>query len=223
MNYIRKSFNRPEKDLIEKFKNIPTPILSDVMGRYRCMDNSIRPVYESARIVGTALTVKTYPSDNLMIHAGVKLAEPGDVLVVDAGGFTNAGLWGELLTLAAQMREIKGLVIDGGIRDCKEIEEMDFPVFSKGINARGGYKNNPGSINCTISCGGISVNPGDIIVGDENGVVVVPLENAYQVYEKAIDKLKAEEVIREKMNEGIELFDILNLKEQLEKLNIKTI
>ena len=220
MNYIKKDYKKPDIELIEKFKSLPTPAISDVMGRHSCMSNRIRPVYKEARVVGPALTVRAYPSDNLMIHVGLKMAVAGDILVVDAGGYSNVGLWGEVMTICAQTKGVKGLVIDGGIRDCKELEELDFPTFSAGINARGGFKSDPGSVNCPISCGDVVVNPGDIIVADENGIVVVPLDNAVEIYEKAVLRVQSEEIIKEQLRQGIEIFDILELDKQLAELHI---
>jgi len=220
MNQIIREFTRPSKDIIAKFADIPSAIISDVLGRYNCMDNRIKPVYPKARVVGPAFTVRTYPSDNLMIHLALKLAEKGDLLVVDAGGYPNAGLWGELMTVAALQKELVGIVIDGGVRDRSEIEELGFPVFCAGINARGGYKSNPGALNCAISCGGIAVNPGDIIVADENGVVAIPQDEAESTLLKAQQKMIAEAELIKKMRQGIELFELLGLDEELKRLNI---
>lgn len=222
MNNIRTTVERLDENLIAKFSSISTPTLSDVMGRHFCMDSSIKPIYTKAKIVGSAFTVKTYPSDNLMCHIALKMAMPGDVLVIDAGGYTNAGLWGELMSIAAKLKGIAGVVIDGGARDCREIEEMGFPVFARGISARGGYKINPGSINNPVACGGISVGPGDIIVADENGVVAIPKEDANNVYDKALKKIKQEEEIKEKLLEGKELFSLLSLDSVVKQLNIST-
>lgn len=223
MNCIRTNFIRPDKRLIEKFSKISTPTVSDAMGRHFCMDSSIKPIYKNAKVVGPAFTVKTYPSDNLMCHIALKMAMPGDVLVVDAGGYSNAGLWGELMSIAAKIKGLAGIVIDGGVRDCNEIEAMDFPVFAKGINARGGYKTNPGSLNCTIACGGIAVDAGDIIIADENGVVVIPRTSAEEVYERSIKKVEDEKQIKERLFKGEALFDLLDLEKAVTKLNLTLI
>ncbi|MDQ1002030.1 4-hydroxy-4-methyl-2-oxoglutarate aldolase [Neobacillus niacini] len=220
---FNRTFERPNKEWNEKFANIATPIIGDVMGRQNIMDHRIRPIWTGARCVGTALTIMSYPSDNLMIHLGVSLAEEGDILVVDAGNYPNAGVWGEILTVNAMQRNIGGIIIDGAVRDIKEIEELGFPMFASGINARGGYKSNPGTVNMPVSCGGVAVCPGDLIVADENGVAVIPKVDIEMVYEMCLTKMKAEQKIMEQLKLGKDTLEILNLEESIEKLGIKLV
>jgi 4-hydroxy-4-methyl-2-oxoglutarate aldolase len=220
---FNRSFERPDKHWIEKFAGIATPIIGDVMGRQNIMDHRIKPIWAGARCVGSALTIMSYPSDNLMIHLGVSLAEAGDILVVDAGNYPNAGVWGEILTINAMNRNIGGIVIDGAVRDIKEIEEIGFPMFASGINARGGYKSNPGTVNMPVSCGGVAVCPGDLIVADENGVAVIPKADIEMVYEMCLTKMKAEQKIMEQLKLGKDTLEILNLEESIEKLGIKLV
>jgi 4-hydroxy-4-methyl-2-oxoglutarate aldolase len=220
---FNRTFERPNKEWNEKFANIATPIIGDVMGRQNIMDHRIRPIWTGARCVGTALTIMSYPSDNLMIHLGVSLAEEGDILVVDAGNYPNAGVWGEILTVNAMQRNIGGIIIDGAVRDIKEIEELGFPMFASGINARGGYKSNPGTVNMPVSCGGVAVCPGDLIVADENGVAVIPKADIEMVYEMCLTKMKAEQKIMEQLKLGKDTLEILNLEESIEKLGIKLV
>jgi 4-hydroxy-4-methyl-2-oxoglutarate aldolase len=165
----------------------------------------------------------SYPSDNLMIHLGVSLAEEGDILVVDAGNYQNAGVWGEILTVNAMNRNIGGIIIDGAVRDIKEIEELGFSMFASGINARGGYKSNPGTVNKPVSCGGVAVCPGDLIVADENGVAVIPKEDIEIVYDKCLAKIEAEQQIMEQLKRGKDTLEIMNMDETLVKLGIKLI
>lgn len=221
MQTFNRTFERPYKEWNEKFASIATPIIGDVMGRQNIMDFRIRPIWTGARCVGPALTVMTYPSDNLMIHLGVSLAEEGDILVVDAGNYPNAGLWGEILTVNAMERKVGGIVIDGGVRDIKEIEELGFPMYASGINARGGYKSNPGTVNMPVSCGGVAVCPGDLIVADENGVAVIPKDDIEIVYEKCLAKIEAEKGIMEQLRQGKSTLEIMNMEETLVKLGIK--
>jgi 4-hydroxy-4-methyl-2-oxoglutarate aldolase len=220
---FNRSFERPDKKWYEKFADIATPIIGDVMGRQNIMDNRIRPIWTGARCVGSALTIMTYPSDNLMIHLGVSLAQEGDILVVDAGNYPNAGIWGEILTVNAINRKIGGIVIDGGVRDIKEIEELGFPMFAFGINARGGYKSNPGTVNRPVSCGGVAVSPGDLIVADENGVAVIPKDDIEIVYVKCLEKIESELKIIEQLKLGKDTLEIMNMEESLVKLGIKLI
>ncbi len=219
-NFIR-SFERPSNTWINKFSQVPTPVIGDVMGRQNIMDARIRPAWAGARIVGPALTIMTYPSDNFMIHVGVTLAQEGDILIVDAGNYQNAGLWGEILTINAMQRKVKGIVIDGAVRDVKEIEELQFPMFASGINARGGYKSNPGTVNKPVSCGGVAVCPGDLIVADENGVAVIPRLDIEGIYEECVEKMNSESKIIEQLKQGKDTFEIMNMQDTLDKLGIK--
>ncbi|MGM0900587.1 MAG: 4-carboxy-4-hydroxy-2-oxoadipate aldolase/oxaloacetate decarboxylase [Bacillota bacterium] len=221
MNHFNRSFERPNKSWVEKFSHIPTPIIGDVMGRQNIMDARIRPTWDGARFVGPALTIMTYPSDNFMIHVGVSLAKEGDILIVDAGNYQNAGLWGEILTINAMQRKVKGLVMDGAVRDVKEIEELQFPMFASGINARGGYKSNPGKVNVPVSCGGVAVCPGDLIVADENGIAVIPRLDIENIYALCMKKIDSEKEIIEQLNQGQDTFEIMNMQETLAKLGIK--
>ena len=221
MKEFNRSFDRPDKSWNHKFSQIPTPVIGDVMGRQNIMDARIRPTWTGGRMVGPALTVMTYPSDNFMMHVGVSLAQEGDVLVIDAGNYQNAGLWGEILTVNAMYRKVEGIVIDGAVRDVKEIEELKFPVFASGINARGGYKSNPGTVNRPVSCGGVAVSAGDLIVADENGVAVIPKQNIEEVYYECLEKIEAENQIMEQLKQGKDTFEIMNMQETATKLGIK--
>ncbi|WP_252312671.1 RraA family protein [Sinobaca sp. H24] len=221
MQEFSKGFKRPHKSWNEKYSDIPTPVIGDVMGRFNIMDERIKPIWKGDRYVGPALPIMTYPSDNFMIHLGVDLAEEGDFLIVDAGNYQNAGLWGEVLTVNAMEKKIKGIVIDGAVRDVKEIEELKFPVFASGINARGGYKSNPGTVNIPISCGGVAVSPGDLIVADENGIAVVPQNDIEIIYKKCIEKIDAETEIMDQLRHGKNTFEIMGLDNTLERLGIK--
>ena len=221
MYIIRKTITRPDAALIEQFKDLPTPLLSDVMGRHHVMDAGIRPVYKGAKICGPAFTVRAYPSDNLMIHAALKFAQNGDVLVADAGGFPNAGLWGEIMTVNAQRKDIAGLVLDGGCRDIDELEERGFPVFARGINARGGFKLDGGSVNEPISCGGVCVQPGDLVVADVCGVCVVPRDDMDEVLALACKKLNVEETMMKKLAAGEDFYDITGMDEILRKIGVR--
>lgn len=221
MKNFKSSFERPSNIWINKFSDIPTPVIGDVMGRQNIMDARIRPTWVGARFVGPALPIMTYPSDNFMIHVGVSLAQAGDILVVDAGNYQNAGLWGEILTINAMHRKVKGIVIDGAVRDVKEIEEVQFPMFASGINARGGYKSSPGTVNIPVSCGGVAVCPGDLIVGDENGVAVIPRLDIETVYEGCVKKINSEKQTIEQLKQGKDTFEIMNMQGTLDKLGIK--
>jgi 4-hydroxy-4-methyl-2-oxoglutarate aldolase len=221
MYTVIKEIERPERTLIAKFKEIATPVLSDVMGRHHCMDYQIRPVFKGARFCGPAYTVRAYPSDNLMIHVALKFAQAGDVLVADAGGYANAGLWGEIMAVNAVRKGIAGLVIDGGCRDVDELEGLGFSVFARGINARGGFKLDGGSVNEAVSCGGVCVHPGDLVVADVCGVVVVPKQDMETVLKLAEEKLAAEQQIMQRLRNGEDFYDITKMEEYLDKIGVK--
>jgi 4-hydroxy-4-methyl-2-oxoglutarate aldolase len=212
---------RPSKEIIKELSAFGTAMIADSMGRYGAMKPYIRPVVGKTKLAGPAFTVQTYRSDNLMLHVALELAEEGDVLVVDAGEVINAGLWGGLMTTMALKKKLGGVVTDGAIRDSQEIIESGLPVFSKSISPLGGFKESPGSVNIQISCGGVVVNPGDIIIGDDDGVAVIPINKATEVLELCKKTDARETLFRKGMNEGKSLFELLNLKKKLENINIK--
>lgn len=161
---------------------ISTPNVADVMGRFRATGGAMCSIAGSEiHLVGTAFTVRTPPADNLMVHKAMDLAQAGDVIVVEAGGDMSHAILGELMCVYAQTRGIAGFVVDGPVRDGAAIRALSYPVFAKGLAPRGPHKEGPGEINVTISCGGLSVSPGDVIVGDADGVAVVPRGNAEEV------------------------------------------
>jgi 4-hydroxy-4-methyl-2-oxoglutarate aldolase len=210
---IVKDFRRLNPKVIEKYKDFSTPIVSDSMGKFNCMRSDIKPCYPGARICGPALTINTYMGDNLMLHVGLKLAKPGDILVVSTGGCLEGGYWGEIMSLSAITHQLGGLVIEGGIRDVEKIQEIGFPVFSSNISPRGTFKVNPGALNIPINCGGISVSPGDLILGDEDGVAVVPYDSARAVLARAESAQRKEAILIERVLKGEYIFDILKLED----------
>ncbi|MBI2755542.1 MAG: RraA family protein [Chloroflexi bacterium] len=173
---------RPDRSLVEQFVGIPPSNIGDVMYRSRCMNPAIRYLGAlGGTMVGTAITVRTAPGDNLMVHAALDLAEPGDVLVVDAGGDLSHAIVGELMARMAQLKGLAGFVIDGAMRDVAGIRELGFPVYARGATPAGPYKSGPGEVNVEIACGGVVVRPGDVLVGDEDGIVVVARDEAASV------------------------------------------
>jgi 4-hydroxy-4-methyl-2-oxoglutarate aldolase len=172
---------RPSKATIERLSKLPAANAADVMGRFRSMDAGIKPVDPSMRVCGPAVTVLTRPGDNLMCHMAMELAQPGDVIVVNTCGGIYAAVWGELMTHSAIEAQLGGLVVDGAVRDRTELRQLGFPVFSRAIVATSCDKDGPGEINVPIACGNTVVFPGDVILGDEDSVVVVPREWADEV------------------------------------------
>jgi len=149
------------------------------------------------KLCGVAVTVKTTPKDNLSIHEAIYECKPGDVLVIDVEGYTEAGYWGEIMTLAAIKQGIKGIIINGGVRDAEVIENLGFPVFCSNVCIRGTNKSNLGTINYPIVLGGIQIKPGDVVVGDRDGVVVVPLEEAKNTLKNSLERIEEENKIKE--------------------------
>ena len=178
---IRDDIERPESALIEQLRDFPTPDISDMLNRLYTMHMSIHNLSTETAIVGSACTVKVYPGDNLMVHKALDIAKPGDVIVVDAGSSSMNGIIGDLIATKAKHRGVAAFVIDGLIRDLPEVCDSGLPVFARGVTPIGPLHRGPGEINFPVSCGGIVVNPGDIICGDKNGVVVVRQDLAEDV------------------------------------------
>ena len=184
-NRIKKTFARPEKALVEGFRGIPVSNIDDNMGRIAAVDASIYPLNPDIRLLGVAYTINAPAGDNLLFHAALDMAEPGDVLVLANKGSMSRSLCGEIMSTYAKSRGLAGIIIDGCVRDSDALRKMDFPVYAKGVTPNGPYKNEPGEINFPVSFGGIVIQPGDIIVGDSDGILVIPPEFAAEILEKA--------------------------------------
>jgi RraA family protein len=184
---------RPSRALVTALAEMVTPHLSDNMSRMRGAGSRLRPMHRSGKLAGPAFTVRAGPGDNLMTHKAIDIAEPGDVIVIDAGGYLDQAIIGEIMASWAAKRGIAGFVIDGAIRDVAFIAAGSYPVYAAGVTHRGPYKNGPGEINVPISVGGMVVQPGDIIVGDEDGVVAVPQADAERVLAAAREQKKKED------------------------------
>ena len=189
-------FPRPpqqlDEALIKRFHQVPVANISDCMHRMTAAGPRLRPMHKGAAMVGLALTVKTRPGDNLLIHKAIALAQPGDVIVVDGGGDLSNALIGELMVTYAASRGIIGFVINGSVRDSAMIAAGNFAVFAAGITHRGPYKDGPGEINVPIAIDGMVIHPGDLMVGDEDGLVCVPAGQAADILAAALAKGEAE-------------------------------
>lgn len=204
-------------DVVARLAKLPTGNLSDAMGKKGNMDCGIKPVFLQARMGGPAVTVRGVPGDNLAAHLGLDQAPAGSVLVIDARGFPNAGLFGEIMALASQKKGLAGVVIDGACRDRLGIAELGFPVFSRAVNPGGTVKETLGEVNVPITCGGRTVNPGDIVVGDADGVVVIPKDSAEPVLEKAEAISANEEKVMERVRRGETLMKIFEFDKLIAK------
>jgi len=202
----RTDFKRPEPGLLDEIKGLMdqtgclTGNVGDCLGRAAAMDSRVKGLSQGMKLVGPALTVKVPPIDNLMIHKALTLVKPGDVMVIDGGGDHSWALLGFLMVSTAIKLGLAGMIVDGCIRDAAEIRTSGFPIFAAGIHPNGPMKEGPGEINYPIQCGGLNVHPGDIIVADDDGVVVVPQDHAAGI----VDKVKAVIVREEKRLAEIE-------------------
>lgn len=179
---------RPSAALLKQFKGVVVAHLSDNMGRLQGAVDLL-PMHRGGQMLGVALTVRVPPGDNLMVHKAIDIAQPGDVIVVDAGGEITTAIIGEIMTTHAAKRKVAGMVIDGAVRDSGALARNSFPVYARGVSHRGPYKDGPGEINVPVSIGGMVVNPGDIIVGDEDGFVAVAQSDAAELIKMAKKKL----------------------------------
>lgn len=189
---ILRDFERVPADVVRQAAGYQAAILADVHGRRGALHGRIRPVHSRMKLAGTALTVEVRPGDNLMIHAAISMARPGDVLVIDGKGDLGAALMGTIMMTACQQLGLAGVVIDGAVRDTLEIEEMGFPVFAAGANPNGPTKNVPGRIGHPVSVGGVTVRSGDFVLGDADGVVVIERENIAGLLPEAAKKVADE-------------------------------
>jgi RraA family protein len=190
---ILKRRRKVSDDIVKRFRTIPVANISDSMSRMTAGGARLRPLHRGGVMAGPALTVKTRPGDNLMIHAALDLAAPGDVIAVDGGGDLTNALIGELMISYAQKRGLAGIVINGAVRDSAWIRAHDFPIFGAGISHRGPYKDGPGEINVPIAVDGMVIEPGDLLIGDDDGLLCVPYEHADRVFADASAKHAAEE------------------------------
>ena len=193
---------RPDPKLVAEFARMVTPHLSDSMERLYAGGPRLRPMYKGPTLAGPAFTVKTAPGDNLLVHKALDIARAGDVIVVDAGGFADHAIIGELMAARARQRGIAGIVIWGAIRDSAELGAGSYPVFACAVTHRGPYKNGPGEINVPVMMGGMPVTPGDIIVGDADGLIAVPQEMAEKVLASAKAILEKETAAMKQIQAG---------------------
>jgi len=210
--WIIKDFSRPDPGLVRRFATIPTGILGDCMNRFQCMDAGVRPLLPGWRLCGPASTVASMESCNWGGHQALAMAEPGDVLVIAARGGSQNAVWGHILTMAAKRRGLAGVVIDGCIRDAEQNRDADFPIFCRGICSGGPHKGWPCNLNVPVSCAGVPVLPGSIVVGDDDGVVVVPADRALQILEEAASRITMEKDWLRRLEQGETTLSLLDIK-----------
>lgn len=198
---VIEDIERPSKELLDRIREFSAPELCDGTIVYNAMDYHIKPMVTKQKICGPAITVKLSMGDSLMVTKAVDIAKPGDVIVIDGRGSGNNALWGDHRSLSCKVKGIEGVVMDGAFRDLEENEKINFPIYAKAVTCGSSSKNTNGEINVPISCGGVTVNPGDIIVGDVNGVCVVPAEYAEEIMANAQKKIDSLEAVKKEIIE----------------------
>jgi 4-hydroxy-4-methyl-2-oxoglutarate aldolase len=222
MNHkIVRTIQRADPEVVRVLGELGVATVHEALGRTGLMKPYIRPIYPAARAAGSAVTVSSHPGDNLMIHAALSVCGAGDILVVTTTSESTDGMFGELLGVSCQAHGVVGLIIDAGVRDTSELTAMDFPVWAKAVSAQGTVKSTAGSVNIPVVCAGAAVAPGDVVVADADGVVIVPRERAAAVARLGRERMVNEEKTRERLRAGELGFDFYGLREKLKQLGVE--
>jgi 4-hydroxy-4-methyl-2-oxoglutarate aldolase len=218
---VVREIDRADPAVIDGLAAAGTATVHEAIGRIGFAGPELRPIQHDVRIAGSAVTVLSHPGDNIMIHAAVEVCRPGDVLVVVNTSPSTHGMFGELLATSLQVRGVRGLVIDAGVRDTAELREMGFPVWSRHVSCQGTVKSTPGSVNVPVVLGGIAVRPGDVVCADDDGVVVVAREDAAWALEQSHARIAKEDATRIRLATGELGVDVYDLRARLAELGVE--
>jgi 4-hydroxy-4-methyl-2-oxoglutarate aldolase len=218
---VVRSIRRPDTDIVRLLGDLGVATIHEAQGRNGLLRPYMRPIYPAAKVSGAAVTVLCQPGDNLMIHAAIEVCRPGDVLVVAPLSESTDGMFGELLGVSCRAYGVAGLIIDAGVRDTSDLTAMQFPVWAKAVSAQGTVKASAGSVNVPIVCAGAMVNAGDVVVGDADGVVVVPRQAAAEIARLSQQRRSKEEKSRERLGKGELGIDFYGLRGKLRELGVE--